>query len=137
MVIKTERIDLIPAGKQRGLISGCVIEDRTFGFGCNPEKKLVITITPRQPRADVPDDERLFPDIEVLANPKVNPMSAIGKMLKRFGMEPNWGKEDWEETSVINLDVTFIVTHDNQNGTFFPRVAIDSINLDKPKPPTA
>lgn len=125
MAIETRNYALLPPGPHRGIITGCELVLKSFTMGQPPEETLQVTIQPK-----APGDGRIYPVQEVIFTPAVNPLSALGALLKRIGKEPDYQSgAPWVESSIIGTEVTFTVFHPKADpgSVVYPRVVKESI----------
>lgn len=122
-MIEIKNLKALPIGHNVGIIVNAEQTMKSFGLGKNPEATLEITIQPKNPTDGVYNTE------SVVFSPIVAPVSALGKLLERLEMAPDYSKDvSFEETTLIGKAIEFTVERQPKNPSF-GRINKDSITL--------
>lgn len=120
MALEVKNLKTLPAGKHTGIILNSEVKDMDFRDGKGLQSRLEWIIQPKNPKDGV------YPMLTQLFTPEVNPLSNLGKVLAKLGLEPDYSKDtSFEETSINGTEISFVVMYEKDNQ--FPRIAKDSI----------
>lgn len=123
MPIEIKNLQALNPGRHTGIIVSAHMENKSFGLGKNPQPTLVVKIQPKNTTGGVYNEE------EVVFSPVVAPISALGQLLKRLDMEPDYkAAGSFDESSLEGTEVSFAVEV-QKNNPKFNRVNKDSIAL--------
>lgn len=124
MPIEIKNLKALPIGHHTGVIVNAEQTMKSFGLGKNPEATLEITIQPKNPA-----DGSIYNTESVVFSPIVAPVSALGKLLARLEMEPDYKTAvSFDEATLIGKEVAFDVERQPKNPAF-GRINKDSITL--------